>query len=278
MHKALILLSICALTASAADWPSWRGVNADGLSPDAGLPASWSPEGENLLWKADVGGRSAPIVLDGRVCMIRLAEPQDASRWQEQVVCLDEKTGAIRWEHRYNVFQTDIPHHRVGWSSPAGDPATGVIYTQGVEGIVTAYQPDGSMLWSRSLDEEVGRFSGFGGRTTFPVLDEDLVIVSFLTAGFGPNFIPRHRYYALNKSTGDTVWISTPGKAPYDTTYSSAVVREIDGRRLLIDGNGDGGVYAMEEGLGIRDLQARLERVRGCGRHDGIRFAFGGKL
>jgi len=251
MHKALVLLSICALsicapTASAADWPSWRGVNSDGVSPDAGLPSSWSPEGDNLLWKADVGGRSAPVVLDGRVCVIRLAEPQDATKWQEQVVCLDEKTGEVRWDHRYNVYQTDIPHHRVGWSSPVGDPSTGVIYTQGVEGRITAFKPDGEILWKRSLSEQIGRISGFGGRTTFPVLDEDLLIVSFLTAGFGPNFIPRHRYYALNKSTGDTVWISTPGAAPKDTTYSSAVVREIDGRRLLIDGNGDGGVYALD--------------------------------
>lgn len=245
-----LLLATCALTASAADWPYWRGVNSDGFSPDAGLPSEWSPEGRNLVWKAEFGSRSAPVVFDGRVCMIRLAEPEDPTKWQEQIVCLTSDTGKVVWEHRDNVFQTDIPHHRVGWASPVGDPDTGVLYSHSLSGLVTAFDRDGSILWRRSLDEDVGRFSGFGGRTTFPVLDGDLVIVSFLTAGFGPNFIPRHRYYALDKSTGETVWLSTPGAAPYDTTYTGAVVRVINGERLLIDGNGDGAVHAMRVGTG----------------------------
>ncbi|MEZ5360824.1 MAG: PQQ-binding-like beta-propeller repeat protein [Bryobacterales bacterium] len=67
-----------------------------------------------------------------------------------------------------------------------------------------------------------------------------------LTAGFGPNFIPRHRFYALDKNTGETVWLSTPGQAPYDTTYSTPIVSVINGQRLLIAGNGDGGVYALK--------------------------------
>ena len=250
MRVIPLLLAICALPAFGADWPYWRGVNSDGFSPDSGLPATWSPDGENLLWKADFGSRSAPVVFDGRVCMIRLAEPDDPTKWQEQIVCLSEETGEVVWEHRDNVFQTDIPHHRVGWASPVGDPETGILYSHSLSGLVTAFKPDGSILWRRSLDEDIGRFSGFGGRTTFPVLDGDLVIVSFLTAGFGPNFIPRHRYYALDKSTGDTVWLSTPGAAPYDTTYTGAVVRVINGERLLIDGNGDGGVHAMRVGTG----------------------------
>ena len=70
-----LLLCLCAGTALAADWPSWRGVNSDGLSPDQNLPGEWSPDGENLLWKAPIGSRATPIVTRGKVCVIRLAEP-----------------------------------------------------------------------------------------------------------------------------------------------------------------------------------------------------------
>jgi len=214
------------------------------------MPGSWSPDGENLLWKAAFGGRATPVVIKGMVCTIRLAEPETPAKWQEQVVCLDETTGQVRWERRGNVFQTDIPHHRVGWASLAADPESGVLYAQSISGIVTAYRPDGTVLWARSLDEEIGRFSGFGGRTTTPVVDGDLVVVTFLTAGFGPNAIPRHRFYALDRASGETVWISTPGEAPQDTTYSTPIVRVIGGQRLLIAGNGDGGVYAIKMGTG----------------------------
>jgi len=245
-----LLLCLTAGSLLAADWPAWRGVNDDGVSPDLNLPAEWSPSGDNLLWKAPLGGRSTPIVIQGKVCVIRLAEPEDEKKWQEQVVCVDEKTGKQLWEHRQNVFQTDIPHHRVGWASLVSDPATGLIFSHSISGVVTAYKPDGAIVWQRSLDEQIGRFSGFGGRTVNPLIDGDLVIVSFLTAGFTPNFIPRHRFYALDKNTGETVWLSTPGNAPYDTTYSAPIVRVIDGERLLIAGNGDGGVYAMQVNTG----------------------------
>ena len=48
---AAIVLAILAPAASAADWPSWRGPRADGVSAESGLPSRWSPEGENLIWK-----------------------------------------------------------------------------------------------------------------------------------------------------------------------------------------------------------------------------------
>ncbi len=245
-----LLLCLSAGPIFASDWPAWRGVNDDGLSLDENLPADWSPDGKNLLWQAPLGGRATPIVTRGKVCMIRLAEPQDAKKWQEQVVCVDEKTGKILWEHRENVFQTDIPHHRVGWASLVSDPATGNIVAHAISGVVTVYSPDGKIVWSRSLDEQIGRFSGFGGRTVNPIVDGDLVIVSFLTAGISPNFIPRHRFYALDKATGETVWLSTPGEAPYDTTYCAPIVRVINGQRLLLAGNGDGAMYALQVGTG----------------------------
>lgn len=246
----LVAIALAMPAAEAADWPNWRGVNSDGVSSETGLPNNWSADGENLRWKAPYGGRATPIILDGRVCVMRLAEPEDATKWQEQVVCLSADTGELVWEYRYNVFQTDIPHHRIGWASLVGDPATGHIYAHGVEGMVIAFDREGNVLWERATTQEVGRISGFGGRTVSGLVDGDLLLVSFLSAGWGSTFIPRHRYYAFDKRTGETVWISTPGNAPFDATYSAPVVREVNGERLLITGNGDGGIYALQVSTG----------------------------
>jgi hypothetical protein len=43
-----------------AEWPSWRGPDQNGTAHASGLPDSWSPEGENLAWKAEFIGRSTP--------------------------------------------------------------------------------------------------------------------------------------------------------------------------------------------------------------------------
>ena len=245
-----LLLAVSLAPAMAAHWASWRGPASDGVSLETGLPSSWSPEGENLLWKAPIGGRSTPIVLDGRVCILTLAEPGTPQKWQEQIACLDADTGELVWEYRYNVFQTDIPHHRIGWANLVGDAETGYVYSHGVEGMVYCFDREGKVVWSRPFTEEVGRISGFGGRTVNPVLDGDLVIVSFLSVPWWSTPGPKHRFYALDKKTGDTVWVSEPGGRPLDTTYSAPVVRVINGERLLVAGNGDGGVYGMRVATG----------------------------
>lgn len=245
-----VLTGFLSAPLDAAEWANWRGPNENGYVDASGLPSSWSPAGENLVWKADIGGRSTPVIVAGRACIITLGNPEEKPKWQELISCFDAETGKLLWDYSSNIFQTDIPHHRVGWASLVADEETGNVYSHGISGMLTALDPKGKVVWRRSMDEETGRFSGFGGRTVTPMIDGDLLIVSFLQAGWGGNFIPRHRFYALDKKTGETVWISTPGGAPFDTTYSTGVVAVINGERLLIDGNADGGIYAIRVATG----------------------------
>lgn len=228
----------------AADWPHWRGPLQTGVSLERGLISNWSLEDENLIWKADFIGRSTPVVLNGRVYAIgRIGK--DITE-QERVACFDAETGKLLWEHRFNVFHTTIPFNRVGWASPAGDPETGNVYAHGIGGLFFCFDRDGNILWSRSLTEELGRISGYGGRVHTPFVDGDLVIISFLNSSWGDQVPGRHRYYAFDKRTGEVVWISTPGGPPKDTTYSTPVVAVINGQRLLIAGNANGAIYALK--------------------------------
>ena len=56
-----------ARTPAPGDWPEMRGPKRDGTSTETGLPNSWKLNGENFLWRAPYGGRSAPIVNGKRV-------------------------------------------------------------------------------------------------------------------------------------------------------------------------------------------------------------------
>ena len=249
-RRLLICLVLVALPmqAIAGDWPTWRGPNQDGTSAETGLISTWSVEGENLLWQADFIGRSTPIVLNDRVYVIGRVG-NDLTE-QERIACFDAGTGELIWNYQFNVFHTTISFNRVGWTSPAGDSETGNIYVHGVQGLFFCFDKDGNILWSRSLTEEYGRISGYGGRVHTPIIAGDLVVVSYLNSGWGDQAATRHRYFAFDKRTGELIWVSTPGGRPLDTTYSTPVVADINGQQLIIGGNADGGIYAMKQNTG----------------------------
>src|SRR5262245_13720633 len=243
-----ILASLAASSALAGDWPESREPWRDGTSKETGLPTKWTPAGENLVWKQPYGGRSAPIIMGGRVFVFNSAG--EGETMQERVMALDANTGKCLWEHRMNVYESDVPPRRIAWSSPAGDPATGNIYVFGACNELTALSNEGKVLWSRSLTEEFGAWTTHGGRTVSPIVDGDLVIVSTVTDGWAELSQRRHRYYAFDKKTGECVWISTPGGRPFDTTYSMPITATIEGMHIMIAGAGDGTVNALKVSTG----------------------------
>ncbi|HET8549407.1 MAG TPA: PQQ-binding-like beta-propeller repeat protein [Bryobacteraceae bacterium] len=252
MPRAIFFSALAAVALPAVmvagDWADWRGPRRDGTSPEKNLPVKWSPAGENVAWKAPYGGRSAPIVMGSRVFVFNPVGARDTL--QERIMCLDTNTGKVLWEHRQNVFMSDVPPHRVAWSSPAGDPATGNVYIFGVGGTLAAFSNDGKPLWERSLAEEMGLVTTHGGRTVSPVVEGDLVIVSGITSGWGNQARAAHRFMAFDKRTGETVWVSAPGGRPFDTTYSPPIVADVNGTRLFIAGGSDGTVHAIRANTG----------------------------
>jgi outer membrane protein assembly factor BamB len=230
------------------DWPDQRGPNRDGISKETGLPDKWAINGENFLWRAPYGGRSAPVVLGNHI-YVQNPSGRGADE-QERVMCLDPDTGKVIWEYKFNIFQSDAPAHRVGWASPAPDPETGNVFAIGAGGFVVALSKDGKRLWDRSIGEEFGAFTTHGGRMTSPIIDGNLVIVSLAVSTWGKEAGRAQRIIAMDKRNGDIVWVSNPGGRPYDTAYAGMNIATINGMRLLIMGLGDGGVYAMKPGTG----------------------------
>jgi outer membrane protein assembly factor BamB len=146
---------------------------------------------------------------------------------------------------------SDVPQDRVAWASPAVDTATGNIYMFTVAAELLAFSPDGKVLWERSLPEEYGAITTHGGRTTSPIIDGDKVILNTLIQNWGPDLgRPGNRYFAFDKATGKTIWVSSPQARHYDTNYSAPIVATVNGQRLLMVGGTDGVFHALQVNTG----------------------------
>jgi len=246
----------------ANDWYQWRGPEQNGVSRETNLPGKWSPDGENLAWSAPVGGMSCPIVMGGyvysftRVGEVPAGEGSTATvdpgpKTQEALTCVDEKTGKIVWQHLQNMFQTDAPFHRLGWSSPVGDPETGRVYAMGTQAtLVCCDAKTGKLIWNHQMTEEFGLISTFGGRTSSPAIDGDLLYITGVSFGWGDNAGSQHRIFAFDKKTGELVWTAGTGGIPVDAPYNTPVIGVIGGQKLVIFPGGDGGIHAFQARTG----------------------------
>jgi outer membrane protein assembly factor BamB len=246
----------------ANDWVKWRGPEQDGVCRETNLPEAWTPEGENLAWSAPVGGMSCPIVMKGYVyCFTRIGEVPAGSgdtatvdpgpKTQEALTCVDEKTGKVVWQHVNNMFQTDAPFHRLGWSSPVGDPDTDRVYAMGTQAtLVCCDAKTGKLIWQHQMTEEFGLISTFGGRTSSPALDGDYLYITGVSFGWGNNAGSQMRIFAFNKHNGQLMWTSGTGGIPVDAPYNTPVIGVIAGEKVVVFPGGDGGIHCFQARTG----------------------------
>jgi outer membrane protein assembly factor BamB len=245
---ALALLLPAAAALRGSDWPEWRGPARTGTSTETGLPSSWSPSGENLAWKAPYGGRSSPVVFGDRLYLQNTVGTGAAE--QERLLCLNADSGKLLWEHRYNIFTSDVPAHRIAWSSPAVDPASGNVFAISGNGLVMSLSREGKLLWERSLAEEFGMWTTHGGRMSSPIVDGNQVIVSGLTFSWGQYAGGAHRFISFDKSSGQILWVSAPEGRPTDTIYANPFVATVNGVRMFFSGGSDGAMHALKANTG----------------------------
>src|SRR5262245_30873183 len=79
--------------ASAADWPQFRGPNADGRAiPEGPLPIDIGPE-KHVLWKTGLPpGHSSPAIVGDKIFLTAVRDKEHL-----ETICLDRAGGRILW-------------------------------------------------------------------------------------------------------------------------------------------------------------------------------------
>ena len=266
---SLVLALAAAVPAIAADWTRWRGPEQNGVSREKNLVDAFDPDtGQNVLWKNDIAGMSSPIVMKGKLyAWTRVGEVKVNNttvvgpETQEALVCADAETGRPLWEYRLNMTQTEVPFHRLGWGNVVGDPETNRVYGYGVQGqLVCLDATDGSLVWRRHMTEEFGMITTFGGRTQSPNVDENQLLLSGVSFGWGDHAQGAHRIFAFDKKTGTLNWSAAVGGRPVDAPYGTPIVAVIGGQRIVCTLAGDGGVYGVKARTGDKVFGYKLSK------------------
>ena len=211
-------------TASAGDWPSFRGREAAGISEKQNLPDTWNPAtGENVLWRTPIPGlaHSSPIIWGDTLYVTSAISSrgnatfkpglygdgdasEDASSHRWMLYAIDKKTGMVRWERIASQGEPRNKRHIKSTYASASPTTDGriVVAWFGSQGIF-AYDMNGGLRWSVDLGRvDMGAYdipAYEWGPASSPIIWNDLVIVQCDTQA--DSFL-----IALNAVTGETVW------------------------------------------------------------------------
>jgi outer membrane protein assembly factor BamB len=214
-----------AVSASADDWPQWRGPQRDGVWREGGIIERFDSDVLQPIWRAPIGGGySGPTVARGRVYVTdRLIEPTQV----ERVHCFDATSGKPIWTHTY-----DCPYRDVSYD--AGPRASVLIdgnraYSFGTMGdLYCLGAADGKVIWHRDGDAEFNVDMPIWGLASAPMIFEDLVIVQ-MGGSAGACLV------ALDKHSGVERWRALDDPAG----YAAPILIEQGGQPVVVMWTGD---------------------------------------
>ncbi|MEX2118743.1 MAG: PQQ-binding-like beta-propeller repeat protein [Pirellulales bacterium] len=223
MACALVAACVAAGSASAENWPGWRGPRGDGTSAEPNIPIRWNGEtGENIAWKVPLpgSGYASPVIWDDRIFLVACREEKQ----ERLLVCLDRNDGSLLWEQ--TVLRSPLEQKHSLNSYASSTPATDgrlvyVTFLDQRQMVVAAYDYEGRRKWL----VRPGPFSSQHGYCSCPVLFENKVIVNGDHDGDA-------YLVALDRDSGQIVW-----KVPRENktrSYSTPIIRRIDGRPHMI--------------------------------------------
>ncbi len=194
----LLLLAVCAasMSATAADWPQFRGPTHDNVSVEDAWSHTWPADGPKKLWSAKVGtGFAAISVSNGKVFT------QGNDQEQDSVWCLDAATGAVAWKHTF-AAKLD-PKYYAGGPSSTPTVHDSAVYTLSKRGLIHCLDAiSGAVRWSHQIADEVKPPSW--GFASSAVISGDLVLFNVGKAGL-----------ALKRADSALAWSSGAGLPGY---------------------------------------------------------------
>jgi outer membrane protein assembly factor BamB len=233
MKRTWVILAcvVAAVTRAGAEhWPQWRGPQLNGSSVEKGLPVSWSTT-QNIAWKLATPGLSGatPIVW-GDHLFLNVGDGNDLSLWS-----VDRNKGTVRWKRPLGGGNRRMMKQNMSSPSPVTDGT--LVWVMTGTGILKAFDFGGKEIWTRSIQQDYGRFGLQWGYASSPLLFEDSLYVQVLHGMHtdDPSYLLR-----IDKATGKTVWrVTRLTNARFespDAYTTPALLRHAGGTEIVVTG------------------------------------------
>jgi outer membrane protein assembly factor BamB len=240
LARSLFLVCLIPLALAggvrAENWPQWRGPNGDGISKETNLPTHWS-DTENVVWSLPLPGMggSTPAVWGERI-FLTSADGDDLV-----LLCVSTQ-GKELWKRKLGSgrFKARSDEGNLASSSPSTDGKH--VWAFVGPGDFACFTLDGKEVWKFNAQERYGKFKIQFGMHSTPVLYGDRLYMQLIHSGGA-------RVIALDKATGETVWIvarKSDGRAECEHSYASPVIWHNGDKAYLITHGND---YAIAHRL-----------------------------
>ncbi len=198
------------------DWPQWRGPRRDGISDEKDLLERWPEGGPELIWKTEGLGKgwSCPIIVGERIYIT-------GDVGTDLIIFALNLKGQVQWKVKNGRY----------WKNPYPGARACCVFSEGrlyhmnAHGrVVCLDAASGEELWAVNILER------FDAKNITWALSECMLVDGrnlIVTPGGKKALIA-----ALDKRTGQTIWITEP-LGDDKTSHSSPILFRHNGRRLI---------------------------------------------
>ena len=239
---AMVALALSAASATAADWPTFRGAARTGVAPDTGLLKAWPAAGPRLVWETAGAGRGyASLAIAGSRIYTLGDGLSTAGDTDEYLSCFDRDTGKQLWTTKTGRPWAEGPE---SWQSSRSTPTVDGdrVYVLTPHGqLVACSTTDGRDVFRIDLKAQFGGKKGDGwGYSESVLIDGDRLVCT--PGGEQATLV------ALDKKTGQLIW-SCPMKGDRGAGHSSIVIASLAGRKIYVQTTA-AGAFAVDAATG----------------------------
>src|ERR1043165_318813 len=177
--------SISNAAPSELEDSGYLGPKRNGIIDSIKLERDWSAHPPQQLWRQSIGLGWSSFCISGNCAFTQEQRGED-----ELVVCYEITTGHVLWAHTNHVRFSET----MGGDGPRATPTlcSGRIYAAGGTGILDCLDAEtGQLLWSHDVLKENSLPNLPFGKSTSPLIHDDLVVVSGGMAN-GPTLLAYH--------------------------------------------------------------------------------------
>ncbi|XZE33302.1 PQQ-binding-like beta-propeller repeat protein [Pirellulaceae bacterium SH501] len=230
--SALLATTSVALPTQSvqADWPQFRGANANPVLTGVNLPIEFAGESKkNVAWKTSIPGRSVGgVIVVGNQVITTSSDGMDQRRLY--ILSYDAKDGKQLWKQELIARGRPYAHPTSANAAPTPASDGENVYAFFSSNDLACVSLEGDLVWYRSLTSEFPKAANDTGMSSSPLLIEGVCVVQVECQG--DSFAA-----GLDASTGAMLWkIDRPTKANWSSPTS---MTDSEGRKLVLMHSGE---------------------------------------